>query len=398
VHGVAPEVFIVKLLLYSHFFAPSVGGVETIVLTLARGLAELPAQAPDRRIEVTLATQTPSGSFDDRCLPFSVIRRPPFRNLWQLIRKSDLLHIAGPSLMPLLLANLARKPVVVEHHGFQTICPNGQLFMELSEEPCPGHFMANHHTVCLQCNSRWGWFTSGQQWVLTFVRRFLCSRVSSNIVPTVWLGNQLRLPSTVCLAHGLETISPVVRRVPTERPLLVFQGRLVSTKGVAVLLEAVSILKGHNRTLELLIIGDGPERAKLEQLARRKGLSAEVRFAGNVPTPQVEEMLNNARAVVIPSIAGEVFGLVAVENMLRAIPVIAADLGPFVEILGNTGLVFRTLDPVDLAGKIAKILDDPATSYEIGRLARQRALDSYDKSRMIDAHARLYESVVANCG
>jgi glycosyltransferase involved in cell wall biosynthesis len=109
-------------------------------------------------------------------------------------------------------------------------------------------------------------------------------------------------------------------------------------------------------------------------------------------------MLNNARAVVIPSIAGEVFGLVAAENMLRAIPVITADLGPLVEILGNTGLTFRTLDPVDLAGKIAKILDDPATSYELGRLARQRALDSYDKSRMIDAHARLYASVVANCG
>ena len=190
----------------------------------------------------------------------------------------------------------------------------------------------------------------------------------------------------------------MVRRVPTEPPLLVFQGRLVSTKGVAVLLEAMSILKGHNRTLELLIIGDGPERVKLEQLARQKGLSAEVRFAGNVPTPQVEEMLNNARAVVIPSIAGEVFGLVAAENMLRAIPVITADLGPLVEVLGNTGLTFRTLDPVDLAGKIAKILDDPATSYELGRLARQRALDSYDKSRMIDAHARLYESVVANCG
>ena len=83
---------------------------------------------------------------------------------------------------------------------------------------------------------------------------------------------------------------------------------------------------------------------------------------------------------------------------LRAIPVITADIGPLVEILGNTGLTFRTLDPVDLAGKIAKILDDPATSYELGRLARQRALDSYDKSRMIDAHARLYESVVANCG
>jgi glycosyltransferase involved in cell wall biosynthesis len=259
--------------------------------------------------------------------------------------------------------------------------------------------MANHHIVCLRCNSHWGWFASAQQWLLTFVRRFLCSRASSNIVPTLWLGNQLRLPSTVCLTHGLETISPRLQSVYTEPPLLVFQGRLVSTKGVAVLLDAMRILKEGNRTLELLIIGDGPERMKLEQVARKKGLSAEVRFAGSVPTPEVEEMLNHARAVVIPSIAGEVFGLVVAENMLRAIPVIAADLGPFVEVLGNTGFVFRNLDPVDLAGQIAKALDDPATAAELARLARQRALDSYDKSRMIDAHARLYESVVAaNCG
>jgi glycogen(starch) synthase len=387
-----------KLLIYSHFFPPSIGGVETIVLTLARGLAELPAQARDRRLEVTLATQTPCGVFDDRRLPFAVIRRPGLSKLWQLIRGTDVLHIAGPSLMPLLLANLASKPVVVEHHAFQAVCPNGQLFIESLEEPCPGHFMANHHAVCLRCNSHWGWFASAQQWLLTFVRRFLCSRASSNIVPTLWLGNQLRLPSTVCLTHGLETISPRPQPVHTEPPLLVFQGRLVSTKGVAVLLEAMRILKERNRTLELLIIGDGPERVKLGQLARQKGLSAEVRFAGNVPTPQVEEMLNNARAAVIPSIAGEVFGLVVAENMLRAIPVIAADLGPFVEILGNTGLVFRKLDPVDLAGKIAKVLDEPAISCELASLARQRALDSYNKSRMIDSHVRLYQSVItANC-
>ena len=383
-----------KLVIYSHFFSPSIGGVETVVLTLARGLAELPALARNRRLEVTLVTNTPPGTFEDSRLPFAVIRRPALSELWQLIRGTDVLHIAGPSLMPLLFANLARKPVVVEHHGFQTVCPNGQLFMESLDEPCPGHFMANHHTVCLRCNSRWGWFASAQQWLLTFVRRFLCSRVSSNIVPTLWLGNQLRLPSTVCFVHGLETISPVPRCVPTEPPLLVFQGRLVSTKGVAVLLEAMSILKGRNRTLDLLIIGDGPERVKLEQAARQKGLSAEVRFAGNVPNPQIEEILNNAIAVVIPSIAGEVFGLVVAENMLRAIPVIAADLGPFVEVLGNTGLVFRNSDPVDLAGQIAKVLDDPATASELASLARQRALDSYDKSRMIDAHARLYESVV----
>jgi glycosyltransferase involved in cell wall biosynthesis len=169
----------------------------------------------------------------------------------------------------------------------------------------------------------------------------------------------------------------------------------VSTKGVAVLLEAARILKEkRNRTIQILVIGDGPERGTLERIAREKGLSSEVRFAGAVPGAQLEEMISGARAIVVPSLAGEVFGLVVAENMLRAIPVIASDLGPFVEILGNAGVTFRKQDPIDLADQIAKLLDDSARAAQLAQHARQRALDYYPRSRMIEAHARLYESIV----
>src|SRR5271168_3217909 len=122
-----------KLLVYSHFFAPSIGGVETLVLSLSRGLAALrspadttkSADGPTQRFEVTLVTQTPAADFDDRTLPFPVFRQPSLAQLWRLIRATDVLHIAGTALPPMVLGLLARKPVVVEHHGFQAICPNG---------------------------------------------------------------------------------------------------------------------------------------------------------------------------------------------------------------------------------------------------------------------------------
>src|SRR5262245_38881824 len=114
-----------KLLIYSHFFAPSVGGVETVVLSLARGLADLRNCRGQPQFQITLVTETPAGDFCDGDLPFPVIRRPGWIRLQSLIRKSDVVHLAGPTLAPLLLGYILLKPVVVEHHGFQTICPNG---------------------------------------------------------------------------------------------------------------------------------------------------------------------------------------------------------------------------------------------------------------------------------
>ena len=134
-----------KLLLYSHFFAPSVGGVETIVLSLARGLAELRTKDSQPQFALTVVTETPAANFDDRSLPFRVTRQPRLRELWRIIRASDVIHIAGPSLAPLFLAKLARKPVVVEHHGYQAICPNGVLLQLPAATICRGHFHAGHY-------------------------------------------------------------------------------------------------------------------------------------------------------------------------------------------------------------------------------------------------------------
>src|SRR5258705_7379673 len=114
--GVEPSV---KLLLYSHFFAPNVGGVETSILSLARGLCNLRADHGAPEFEVTLLTQTAAQFFDDSALPFAVVRKPTLLRLWRLMRNADVVHVAGPALLPLLLARAAHKPVVIEHHGYQ---------------------------------------------------------------------------------------------------------------------------------------------------------------------------------------------------------------------------------------------------------------------------------------
>jgi glycosyltransferase involved in cell wall biosynthesis len=171
-------------------------------------------------------------------------------------------------------------------------------------------------------------------------------------------------------------------------------GRLVTTKGVPLLFQAAKILQDQNRRFELLIIGDGPESAALEQFAQESQLTAKVRFVGRLPAAEVETALAQAAVVVVPSLGGEVFGLVVAENMLRALPVVASDLGAFVEVLGDAGLMFHTGDPADLAAALTRLLDDPSWAAALGQRARQRALDFFSQSRMIEAHARLYRKCV----
>jgi len=385
-----------KLLFYSHFFAPSVGGVETIVLSIARGLAGLRDSNGAPQFEITLVTQTPAGNYGDSANPFRTIRRPGFLELWQLVRKTDVVHVAGPALAPLLLSLFAGKPFVVEHHGFQTICPNGQLLIEPAGVPCPGHFMAGRQAECLRCNSNQGRAASYKLWVLTFVRRFVCARAAANITPTQWLGDLLQLPHAVAVPHGLEVAERVSHpELPPGRPVIAFQGRLVTTKGVRLLFEAARILREQNRSFELLIIGDGPERASLEQFARELQLDANVHFAGRLNGELLDVALARASAVVVPSLGGEVFGLVVAENMLRGLPIVASDLGAFTEVLGGSGLTFRTGDAAALAVSLVGLLDDPSLAKSLGYRARERALHFCDKSRMIEAHARVYRDVYA---
>jgi len=107
----------------------------------------------------------------------------------------------------------------------------------------------------------------------------------------------------------------------------------------------------------------------------------------------VETALAQASVVVVPSLGGEVFGFVLAENMLRALPVVASDLGAFREVLGDTGLTFRTGDAADLASALARVLDDPPLAAALAQRARRRALDFFSQSRMIEAHARVYQEV-----
>jgi glycogen(starch) synthase len=383
-----------KLLLYAHSWAPSVGGVETVTMDLAQGLATWAATHAGEEIVVTLVTQTLSNGMDDSALPFRVVRRPGFGHLIRLIREADIVHMAGPCLLPSAIAWLMRKPAVIEHHGFQAICPNGQLLYEPTQTTCPGHFMARRYGECIRCNSKLGRLASFKMWLLTFPRRWLSQRVSANIVPTSWLGSLLQLNRAKTILHGLPPREPPPEsHVTSKVPTFVFLGRLVSTKGVRVLIEAAGLLKVKHREFQLRIIGDGSERQGLEKLVGDLGIQGHVRFLGYVPAEQLNQSLGDATAVVMPSLGGEVFGLVAAENMQRGRLVIVSDIGALAEVVGDSGLKFPPGDADALARCMETVITNPSLAEALGQKASHRIAQSFALDQMAKEHLRVYKEL-----
>lgn len=163
-----------------------------------------------------------------------------------------------------------------------------------------------------------------------------------------------------------------------------------------MLLRAAQLLAEQGHAFELLIIGDGPERAALEKQAQTSTLSPQVKFLGSLAAAEIEKYFPNANVIVVPSLAGEVFGLVVAENMLRGIPIVASDLGAFSEVLAETGRLFPAGDAGRLAAQVADLLAKPAEATALANAARHRILDFSPLRRMIEAHAAAYRRVCAS--
>jgi len=381
-----------RVLIYSHFFLPSVGGVERIVNQLAQGLAAA-------GVGVTVVTQTP-GSQQEQPTLYPVVRRPGLVRLIRLIRQHDIVHLAGPALAPLLIAQLLGRPPVIEHHGYQAICPNGLLLFRPRLAACPGHFLAGRHWQCWRCNADLGWSRSLKLWMLTFPRLWLARRASQNVAVTAHVARRLGLPRSLVIYHGValpEIILPDT--TPPAEPLcFAYVGRLVAEKGVSVLLDAAGRLRAEGRCLCLKIIGDGPLREFLEREAAERGLSASVEFTGMLHGSALEEALGQVQVLVMPSLVEETAGLAALEFMARGKPLIVADIGGLAEVVGDAGLKFPAGSAEALAACMCHLLDQPALYAELARRARARVLAHFTHQRMVEEHLRLYRRLAQSPG
>lgn len=180
-----------------------------------------------------------------------------------------------------------------------------------------------------------------------------------------------------------------VRPYEGAEPRLLCVGRLIPIKGHLVLLRALAQARSRVPGLTLDVAGRGPLEPALRSYARELGLEESVRFLGFVAP--VQKAIEDAAIVVVPSL-GEGFGMVALEAMERARPVIASAVGGLPEIVADseTGLVVEPGDAETLADAIAYLAGDLERAAEMGRAGRARALAEFPPERSAERIEELY--------
>jgi len=143
----------------------------------------------------------------------------------------------------------------------------------------------------------------------------------------------------------------------------------------------------------LLLVGDGPDRPKVEQYARECGVFDAITFIGNVPL--VEEILVGADLFLLPS-ETESFGLAALEALSCEVPVIATSVGGLPEVVrhGENGFLFPVGDVESMSTAAIELLQDDEKRQRFGKEGRRWALEEFDEARVVERYRRIYSRVL----
>ncbi len=173
-----------------------------------------------------------------------------------------------------------------------------------------------------------------------------------------------------------------------------FVGRLVPRKGVQILIEAFFQLKREIKDAKLFIIGDGRYKSHLVSLVKRKKIQ-DVKFTGYLPPEKITKYYQSCEVVVVPSLERESFGIVALEGMACAKPVIVSDVGGLAEIIenGNDGIVIKRGDTEALSNAILDLFNNPLLSRRMGGNARKKVEKMYDWKPVTKKIIKVYNSL-----
>jgi len=178
-------------------------------------------------------------------------------------------------------------------------------------------------------------------------------------------------------------------RISSSAPVVGTVGSLVPLRNHALLLSAAAQAVAAVRDLKFLLVGDGPERARLESLARQLGISDQVIFAGH--RPDVPQLLS-AMDIFVLSCDTEGFGIAALEAMAAGLPLVATRVGALVEVVGDgqAGLLVPPGNSSALARALLDLLRNPSLARHLGEQGKARAEAKYSAARMAERLTQLY--------
>lgn len=362
-----------NILMHCVYFPPEVGGLESHVFHLCRGLIakgcsvdvvtsrSLP-NTPDHEVmegigvwRTWFPSRSPAGWVMHALASVPAVRR--------LAEGADVLHAqAFSSIPPLAASGSGSKPMVATLHTSH--------FLVRAERPA--------------------WKPVLRKLVRRPDHVFAASEEIRDVANAL-LGGPARVES---LTNGVDTdtfrpVSPTLEAGGRRR--LIVPRRLHAKNGVEFLVRAMPNL-ARTHDVEAVLVGDGPERPRLEALAAELGVEDRVLFLGARPNREMPGLLCSGDVAVIPSLM-EATSVAALECMACEVPVAASNVGGLPEIVdASVGTLFAPGDPADLAARVAELLDSDLRSR--GRAGRRRVVERWSNDRLVTRHLEVYEQVV----
>jgi glycosyltransferase involved in cell wall biosynthesis len=354
----------------------SLGGAHTHVLDLATAFI-----ARGHQVTVLLGGEGEvTRELENRSIPFRSLRylaRPihPLKDLlaifelWRALVEisPDIVaaHTAKAGLVARCAAALARIPVVFTPHGWaitdRISARQGRLFRTI--ERLAGRLSARLINVC--------------EYERTLAREF-----------------HIAEDAKLAMVHnGIPDIPAEFLAHPQCQPAkLITVARFESPKDYSTLLLALSMLKDHQWTIDL--VGDGPLQPEIRRMAQALGLEHRLRFLG--ARSDVAGLLAQAHIFVL-STRSEALPYAVLEAMRAGLPVVASNVGGISEAVvdGQTGLVAPPKDATALASHLERLITGPELRTDMGCAARTRVLELFTLDKMLEKTIDIYSDVIA---
>ena len=356
------------------YFPPEVGGLESHVYYLCRGLVR-------RGCRVSVVT-----SRSKRGLPtHDVMDGIDVWRTWLPARNTVGWTVHAGASTPTLIG-IARKADVVHAQAFQSVLP-GVVAQRANRIPLVSTWHTSHFLKRADSPFWRPIFQRLLAWSdYNLAASAEIAKVAEELAPGV---------SVEALTNGVET--EIFHRCEPSLPAgtrrrIIVPRRLFEKNGVEFFLRALPLI-AERVDVEAVIVGDGPERQTLETLAANLALGERVQFLGARGHDEMPGLLSSAELAVFPSLM-EATSVAALESMACELPVAASDVGGLPEIVDNeVGALFEAGNPTSLAATVSSLLERDDLRA-LGTAARSRVVERWSNARLVDRHLEVYQGLL----
>lgn len=359
---------------------------KTFVAETAQRQLEWIARQPD--IELTLVTPPYWRSDDGRRLPFL----PRFVEGYQ-VRRAPVVFNGQYHFYfyPSLGAIVRQQRPDVLHIDEEPYNPAGAQAQRLADT-------LGARTVFVAWQNLYRAYPAPYAWI----ERYNYRRAAAIIAGNADAANVLRRkgyagPMAVFSVHGVDPdiYRPLARTSSPNTFIIGYLGRLVSYKGVGLLIEALQGMPDHCR---LRLVGSGPDERALRCLASERGVVERVDFVPAVAAADVPQMLADIDVLAAPSLTQpnwkEQFGRVLIEAMACGIPVIGSDSGEIPHVIGAAGMIVPEGDVEALRVGLLRLANDAAMRERFSRAGRVRALEQFTQEQVARKAVAVYHEAL----